>query len=89
MEYLANSQPVFPPRTEPSYSNIGFSLLGRVLANVTGQTYEEYISSSILKPLNMSQTTFTKPNESRSVIPNSSYFGVDLGVGNPYEEPTL
>ena len=85
MEYLANSQPVFPPRTEPSYSNIAFSLLGDVLANVTGQTYEAYITSSILKPLNMDQTTFTKPNESRRVIPDSSYFGVDFGAGNPYE----
>jgi CubicO group peptidase (beta-lactamase class C family) len=81
--FLAKSPTVFPPRTEPSYSNIGFALLGQALANVTGQKYEEYVSSSILKPLKMDQSSFTKPNESSAVIPDPSSFGVDLGVGNP------
>jgi CubicO group peptidase (beta-lactamase class C family) len=66
-----------------SYSNNGFSLLGQVLANVTGQAYEEWISSTILKPLKMERSTFSKPKESSAVIPVSSDFDVDLGVGNP------
>jgi hypothetical protein len=31
----------------------------------------------------MDQSTFTTPDKSKTVIPDSSYFGVDLGVANP------
>jgi CubicO group peptidase (beta-lactamase class C family) len=81
--YLAKTPTVFAPRVEPSYSNNGFALLGQVVANVAGQSYEEHIASTIFKPLNMTKSSFTAPNESSAVIPEHSYFGMDLGVGNP------
>lgn len=83
LDDLHSANPVFPPKTEASYSNVGYDLLGLVLANVTGQKYEDYIFSSIIKPLGLTDTSFSTPNDSVGVIPADSYWGVDLGVGNP------
>jgi CubicO group peptidase (beta-lactamase class C family) len=39
------------------YSNLGFAILGRVVANVSKMTYPDYIAANILKPLGMTSTT--------------------------------
>ena len=87
LKYLEKSQPVFAPQARPSYSNVGYDLLGQVLVNVTGQDYETYITESILKPLKMTHTTFSKPDEANSVIPDGSQFDFDLSIANSYESP--
>ena len=50
---------VIPPNTQSKYSNLGYQLLGEVVARVSGQPYPEYVSEHILRPLGMSSTTFT------------------------------
>jgi CubicO group peptidase (beta-lactamase class C family) len=82
---LTRRPALFAPNTKSTYSNLAFELLGLVLANVTGTTYEEYITTSILDPLGMSQTSFAKPPDSVSVLPkgNAWYFDVDEAVENP------
>lgn len=44
------------PGVAYEYSNLGFVLLGRILTNVTGKPYQQYITESILKPLGMTDT---------------------------------
>ncbi|HXW07128.1 MAG TPA: serine hydrolase domain-containing protein [Vicinamibacterales bacterium] len=39
------------------YSNYGFAILGRIVSQVSGQAYDEYISRAILQPLGMRATT--------------------------------
>lgn len=38
------------------YSNLGFTLLGYIVQKVSGQSYEDYITEHILKPLGMTHT---------------------------------
>lgn len=38
------------------YSNLGFAMLGRIIGVVSGKSYEQYITDSILKPLGMLDT---------------------------------
>ncbi|KIW95273.1 uncharacterized protein Z519_03857 [Cladophialophora bantiana CBS 173.52] len=85
LDYLLDKPPVFTPNQKSTYSNIAFELLGLVLANVTGENYEDYIESSILRPLNMTSTSFQKPSDSVAVLPkgNAWYWDVDEGVQNP------
>ena len=52
-----------------TYSNVAFILLGSVLENVTGKTYQEVLDSWILQPLDMRRTTVEKPLDSEGVIP--------------------
>jgi CubicO group peptidase (beta-lactamase class C family) len=46
------------PGTEYEYSNYGFAILGRIVANVSGMPYRDYVTRHILEPLGMSSTTF-------------------------------
>ncbi|KAK6380731.1 hypothetical protein LTS17_004931 [Exophiala oligosperma] len=85
IDYVRSSAPVFSPNHKSTYSNIAFELLGMVIANVTGTTYEEYIETAILAPLDMSGTSFAKPPDSRAVLPKNEswYWDVEAGVQNP------
>jgi CubicO group peptidase (beta-lactamase class C family) len=40
------------------YSNLGYALLGRVLTNVSGERYQDYMRRLFLAPLGMAHTTF-------------------------------
>ncbi len=57
MEFL-NKQIAFsnPPGIEFEYSNLGFALLGKIITNVSGKRYQDYIRENIWKPLGMKTT---------------------------------
>jgi len=46
------------PLPKFSYTNIGYELLGAVIAEVSGKTFEEYIKESIFVKLGMADSTF-------------------------------
>lgn len=41
------------PGAEFEYSNLGYALLGKIIANISGKTYQQYVTENILKPLGM------------------------------------
>jgi CubicO group peptidase (beta-lactamase class C family) len=45
------------PGTSYEYSNFGFAILGRIVANVSGMPYTRYVREKILLPLGMTSTT--------------------------------
>jgi CubicO group peptidase (beta-lactamase class C family) len=45
-----------PPGVAYEYSNYGFAILGRVVANVSGLRYRDYVDREILAPLGMTST---------------------------------
>ncbi len=53
------------PGTAYEYSNFGFAILGRIVANVSGMSYARYVRERVLLPLGMSVTTL----EAASVPP--------------------
>ncbi len=50
---LANDYIAFKPGTVHSYSNLGYGLLGRVIEEVSGLSYEQYLQQYIFQPLKM------------------------------------
>ncbi|MDX9729273.1 MAG: serine hydrolase domain-containing protein, partial [Bacteroidales bacterium] len=46
------------PGISYEYSNLGYTLLGRVIRAVTGESYQEYIAENIFKPLGMRSTVW-------------------------------
>ena len=44
------------PGVSYEYSNLGFALLGKIIAIVTGTSYQQYIAENIWKPLGMNHT---------------------------------
>lgn len=67
------------------YSNTGFAILAYILEKVTGETYEHYVTSHILKPLGMEHTYF----EYADVPPAALAHGYRLTGGEWVEQPML
>jgi len=57
----------FAPGQSWKYCNTGFSLLGYIIENVSGQSYWDFLSERIFQPLGMHATTNRLPS---LVIPN-------------------
>jgi len=68
---------VRPPGTYSSYSNWGTALAGLIVANISGQRFEDYIQAHILQPLEMDHSTFHEP------LP--SHLAPDMAVGYSQE----
>lgn len=50
------SQPLdFTPGSQYAYSNFGYALLGRVIEQVTGQTYEDFVRDEVLAPMGVTR----------------------------------
>ena len=45
------------PGVAYEYSNYGFAILGRIVTNVSGKPYRDYVAEAILRPLGMKSTT--------------------------------
>jgi CubicO group peptidase (beta-lactamase class C family) len=50
------------------YSNLGYTLLGRVIRAVTGESYQSYISSNIFRPLGMTGTVWEHDDLPKGVM---------------------
>ncbi len=46
------------PGTAYEYSNLGYASLGRIVANVSGQPYKDYVEWTLLRPLGMPSSGF-------------------------------
>ena len=55
-----------PADAKPEYSNLGFGLLGHVLAKKAGKGYEQLITERVLAPLGMRDTVITLTDAHRT-----------------------
>lgn len=53
----------FAPHTKFQYSNLGLSLAGYIVEEVSGQDYHDYVREHILAPLNMHDTYSEMPEQ--------------------------
>ena len=44
------------PGVEFEYSNLGYALLGKIITNISGIPYQQYITENILKPIGMNDS---------------------------------
>jgi D-alanyl-D-alanine carboxypeptidase len=54
--------PEFPPGTKWSYANYGFILLGRIIEEVSGQPYHDYVADHVFRPAGLTRSGF-EPDE--------------------------
>ena len=73
------------PATAYEYSNFGFAILGRIVANVSGTPYARYVRMHVLQPLGMRVTTL----ESRDVPTRGLAHGYRVQDGQWLEEAQL
>jgi CubicO group peptidase (beta-lactamase class C family) len=76
---LTGEELIAAPGEKFAYSNIAYEVLGDVIAKVSGQTFESYVKTHILAPLEMHNSTFLR----REVPPDlavTPHFGAPLRV---------
>ena len=56
IDLYGNRAAEFAPGSRKSYSNFGFILLGRIVDEVSGLSYDDYIQRNIFKPAGMTST---------------------------------
>jgi CubicO group peptidase (beta-lactamase class C family) len=64
----------YPPGTEWKYSNVGYALLGEVIAAASGEPWARYIERRILEPLGMADT---------EALPQREAAGLAMGYSRP------
>ncbi len=69
IDELNNQEMLYPPSKYYQYSNLGLSLLGYVVEEVSGQSFDNYVNKNILIPLGMSSTkTYMSSDEYGKVL---------------------
>ncbi|WP_273273310.1 serine hydrolase [Maribacter polysiphoniae] len=67
---------LFTPGSEYSYSNSGYSILGRIIELVSGQHYETYLNENLFQPAGMKQTGYLFPNWDDTTVANEYLLNV-------------
>jgi CubicO group peptidase (beta-lactamase class C family) len=73
------------PGKEYFYSNPGYNLLGIIVENVSGQTYEKYLHENLFKPAGMLKTGYRIPAWEKDKVAHGYSDGVDKG--SPLDRP--
>ena len=60
------------PGTHYHYSNLGYALLGELVAEVTQRPFREHVAESLLRPLGMQRTTWAAPGPEASPQPGDA-----------------
>ena len=96
--------PPFPPGVAFKYSNLGFHLLGELVAAVSGEPYETRVRRRVLEPLGMSASTVNPtpdmpglavgygraiPGREREIMPFSEVRGLTPAAGLATPAPDL
>jgi CubicO group peptidase (beta-lactamase class C family) len=58
------------PGLRMEYSNLGYAMLGRIVGNVSGRRYQDYIRTTLMAPLGMASTgydIFASPTSRRAI----------------------
>ena len=55
IRYTLGARLDFDPGTRNVYSNFGFVVLGQIIAKVSGDTYENFVQSRVLKPMGITR----------------------------------
>lgn len=69
---LSEQETLYPASTYFQYSNLGLTLLGEIVEEISGVPFDDYVHENILKPLGLTDT--------RTELPEGMY-GSELAIG--------
>ncbi len=82
-EKLHEQTTIYPAQRYYQYSNLGLTLVGEVVAELSGQDYESYIDDHILTPLAMHDTATGFPTDEREPRIATGYGFAGKGSESP------
>ncbi|WMJ86015.1 serine hydrolase domain-containing protein [Anaerocolumna sp. MB42-C2] len=86
-EYINRISRIKPGKKLFQYGNISYNILGKVIENVTGLSYGEYISENIFKPLDMNHSYVSQEQAKAEemAVGYRTLFGIPVPVEYPYQ----
>jgi CubicO group peptidase (beta-lactamase class C family) len=83
LDFLAGSEPAYPPGEIWSYSNLGLSVLGAAIERLAGVPFADHMQRALIKPLGMESASFSGP------LPSSRPISKAYARGKEAFEPGL
>ena len=71
VEYIANKELRYPPKSGWHYSDLGFILLGEIIKRVTQSTLPEIFADLVATPLGLIDTKYSTPTSLARAVPSS------------------
>jgi len=68
VQQIKDEYAAYPPNFIYSYSNLGVTLLGHAIQNVSSQAFAPYINECLLRPMNMTHSGFSVRHEMKSFL---------------------
>jgi len=87
--YMLQQKLDFDPGTKYAYSNFGYSMLGLVVARLSGQSYGEYVQQAVLNPLKLHDLKLGKTLRADRAEREVSYYEVPARTGPAVMGPDL
>jgi CubicO group peptidase (beta-lactamase class C family) len=78
---LKDKKLLWVPGSRFAYSNIGFEILGDVIAKVSGMSFDDYIERQILKPVGMASSTLLLKRADKKRLANGYTRGTSSKQG--------
>ncbi|WP_421807533.1 serine hydrolase [Flagellimonas sp.] len=75
----------FKPGEKYSYSNSGYSILGKIIEKVSGKSYESFLQEKLFAPAGMTQTGYILPNWNLNNVANEYVYNV-IDKGNHVDQ---
>ncbi|PYH85462.1 beta-lactamase/transpeptidase-like protein [Aspergillus uvarum CBS 121591] len=78
--------PIVPTVTTLVYSNAAFQIIGYALEAMTGQSYQTVLSQDLIRPLNLTRSSYNKPADRLGIIPGdveTTWWAYSLGDETP------
>jgi CubicO group peptidase (beta-lactamase class C family) len=72
---LENLPLTYPPGQHWAYSNFGYCVLGRVIEQVSGQAYADYVQANVLAPCGISGMAIAENQEKKRAANEVIYYG--------------
>lgn len=74
VRYMLNRPLDFDPDQRYAYSNFGYCVLGRVIENATGRSYEEAVQETLLAPLGLTRMSIGRTFRSQRADGEACYY---------------
>lgn len=79
VDRIKNEYVAYPPDYIYSYSNLGFTLLGHAIQNVSGRDFASYMDESLLRPMNMTLSGFSIRPEMKPFLAKGCLKNKEIG----------
>jgi N-acyl-D-amino-acid deacylase len=81
IRYMLGRPLDFDPGSRYAYSNFGYTVLGRIIEDVTGLAYDEYVISQVLAPMGIERMAIGRTRASERQEPEVAYHDLRGATG--------